>query len=176
MTFPLKVVTGFCAAVALGACQVETANEAPQEAPQVAAAVAAPAPAPAPSGGLTRLAGFNAPVVSNGGTMESRSGQKTKVIFVGQVTNIDGQLYVCGVRGASGTGTRRFTSALANRMSYFIGNELVLSDMGFFTSVGSLDAIKDAAPTCKPTGRAWSDSFQAMPQSLRMTGGRTFGG
>ena len=68
ISFPSKTVTGFCALMALGACQVETANDAPAPAPQVAAA-AAPAAAVAPSGPLTKLAAFDAPLSFGGGTM-----------------------------------------------------------------------------------------------------------
>lgn len=176
MTFPSKTLAGMCAVFALGACQVETANEAPAAVPAVAAAPA-PAAAVAPSGPLTKMAAFDAPLSFGGGTLSSnRGGGKTRIGFAAQIKNVGGELAVCGVRGSSGVGSRRFVDSVANRQSFFVGNENVMSNLSYFTSVAGIDAITKSAPTCKSTGKPWSNSYVTAPQSIRLTGARTFGG
>ena len=164
-------VAGVLALVGTAGCQVESTQPTEASAP-----VAAPAASAGGSSDVTAVPAFVGRVATASGDLVSRSGEKTTVALVAQARNLNGALHICGVYAAQGTGTRRFNSELAGRMSFFIDGQIVMSNMSFFAPASSIDGIGSTSPNCKSAGLPWQATYDTAPWDLNLTGDRTFGG
>jgi|GEM_PF-6369902 len=171
-------VTTLCAASAvfLSACQVETTSRAANEAPKSEPiAAAAPVVASAAQSQGVVLTGRTA--TASGSWSNSRSssmGPKSGVAFAAKAINLNGETAICGVRAARGVGSRRFNSQVANKYGFYIGDQLMLSNIAYFSQASSIEAMGSTAARCKTTGIPWQDAFAKAPWELKYGGGSRF--
>lgn len=159
----------FCVApFLLAGCMQEDTLPAQTDAPATSAPAQVATAAPVATDRNPLLRG---PVATSS---RSWGGNRGRQFLAAMAHEIDGQVYVCGVKYAEGANPRGLNTTIFNSHGFYIGKTLVSKGFASFATAPTREAVKTTPTTCKSTGKPWKPEYAKGPWHLAFIGTTRF--